>query len=264
MTDEVEQYFIDKFIPYKKNISITTETGGRLCTYHYLLPQCAIFVNNKDLSTSSLDNIFKRINMQIKYLPQDYTLYFYYKNITQEDDILFDPKIKLISHLDQIKFKPWSYHISHPFDLRCLVSIDNPNENPQFNFFKDKEIIVSQATYLKSISLLGPNEMKNLSLLSLKLNCPIPTRYILISTKNSIINPIYTFIKFHIKIYVKENYFSGYTTPTMYIPGITYQCTDCCKILQIEKKTCFCKHGERVKKNPGLIPKLLPIAPPEH
>lgn len=254
--EDCESYFINNNIPYKKNITLTsTNNCHTICKYNYLLPYVAIYVH----TSGCLNNIMKKINAQLSHLPSNYKYYLYSKQLNEFDKEAFDPRIIIIDDLSKVIVGKLPYYIKHPADLRSIVADDNIKFDKHLLMFNQTHLIIDQKIYLQSIILLGQSEIDKLSKLNIMLSDQIPDKHILISTKNAKDTKSFIFTQFHYKIQI---YFVGYSTPTMYIPGITYQCDGCNKILQIEKTTCFCKQDlstRTLNNNIKTLQVLLPL-----
>lgn len=253
--DDCEQFFITNEIPYKKNVTITSMNNlHAICKYNYLLPGVAIYVH----TGGHFSNISKKINAQLSQLPSNYKYYLYSKLLTENDKDAFDPRIIVIDDLSKIEISKLPYYLKRSADLRSIVADNNKKFDRQLSIFNQTYISIDQKTYLQSIILLGKSEMHKLSQLNIMLSNEMPDKHILISTKNVKDATSFIFTRFHYKINV---YFVGYSTPTMYIPDITYQCDGCHKILQIEKSVCFCKQDLSNRVINDTVKTLQPLLP---
>jgi hypothetical protein len=244
---DVEKYFINNFIPYKKNVSVF-KNDELLTIFDFVVPYGIIKVKYSspvDSKGRIKEGFHETIDKQLNNIPEDCKYYLYVMKGNEIINGLTSNKVNIITSLDQFKYYDIPHYIDRYTILRMIAQYDNEDLEFITNALKNCPIYITKNVYYRNIAVLSPEQLDKLKGLNIifldedKQITDVTKIYALLSYINgdtdAYISEKTTFSIFHQKI--KKQTKNDTIFVKMKIEGVTDSCKICNRLMMVDNLT---------------------------
>ena len=159
-----EEQLILHNIPYKRNVIIYNgDRSSALVELDFIIPGAIIETKAGEIRhTGLVRKVIEQLKRQLEYTPANFKVYFYSQPLLPKvmRCLMFDPRITLITSIDQIELPTFKYFTNDAATLRTLASEDNPYY--QLQLLRYPLIYTPKEMYLRAIAMMNEKEMQRI------------------------------------------------------------------------------------------------------